>query len=195
MWSPHFLGCWKLSKCVRVFKSKHRWGLGTIWFCKHSLATITTSKLHSLPLKLFRGFREFLWPLLFTPGKDTRLCTTSVERYGTNYEAEHKLCFQRNNKCNGWEASCFVGVKIYFNTSYNWKLWIIDGEDEKVQFCCEIQAIFNVLKILELLPFFDTLYIWNFVWIYQIGSPSDIEFVCWLWLCKSFSCLTKLWLS
>ena len=30
----------------------------------------------------------------------------------------------------------------------------------------------------------DTLYIWNFVWIYQIVSPSDIEFLCWLWLCK-----------
>ena len=71
----------------------------------------------------------------------------------------------------------------------------MDGEDEKVQFCCEIQAIFNVLKILELIPFLTPC-------IY--GTLSEfmrLEVHLTLSLCvgggyvKSFSCLTKLWLS
>ena len=61
-----------------------------------------TFALALLPPKLFQLFGWFLLQLLLTPGRDIRLCTTSIECYVTYYvvETEHKLHFQRNQCSN-----------------------------------------------------------------------------------------------
>ena len=117
-------------------------------------ATLNTWVFTLLPLKLFRLLRRLLWPLLLTPGKDIRLCTTSIECYMTNYKIEHTLYSQRRrvttrmpcvNCLDIWEA-------VYFDTSYNWGVW--RGSMKNVKFCSDWCKIDWDINMLELLPFF-----------------------------------------
>ena len=85
-----------------VFIGGYLWNLHCLRFFQ---VTLNERVLTLLPLKLFRLLRGFLWPLLLTPGKVIRLCTSSKECYVTNYEAEHKLHLQWN-KCNNENTMC-----------------------------------------------------------------------------------------
>ena len=88
----------------KIFKKQASMRTGKVSDFEHILSMnknfqviSNTFALALLPPKLFQLFGWFLLQLLLTPGRDIRLCTTSIECYVTDYvvEGEHKLHFQR----------------------------------------------------------------------------------------------------